>query len=315
LVFKGGSVDIILVSSRFAKARTIKLTAARLAMAALLALSMLLVAVIAAQYAIVRLQPGAMTTGLRDWLASVQAQKKEQQQSYMRESLDAMARRLGQMQAQVLRLDALGARLAKVAGMKPTEFSFDEPPAEGGPYIPAPQQDISLDGVNQQLSGLSQLMNDRNDKFVALETLLMQDQLSKRMFPSVAPVKTGWMSSNFGWRIDPFTGKEAMHEGVDFVVPVGTPVYASAGGIVSYAAMNDSGYGNMIEIDHGNGIATRYAHASKLLVKVGQMVRRGQEIALSGDTGRSTGPHLHFEVRYKGIAQNPERFLQKASAG
>ena len=309
-------MDIILVSSRFAKARTIKLTAARLIMAALLALGLLFLAVVATQYAIVRLQPDAMTSELRNWLASVQVQKKEQQQFYMRESLDTMAKRLGQMQAQVLRLNALGVRLAKVAGMKSTEFSFDEPPAEGGPYIPAPQQrDISLDDMNQQLSSLSQLMTDRNDKFVALETLLMQAQLSKRMFPSAAPVHTGWMSSNFGWRIDPFTGKEAMHEGVDFVVPVGTPVYASAAGIVSYAALDHGGYGNMVEIDHGNGIVTRYAHNSKLLVKVGQMVRRGQEISLSGDTGRSTGPHLHFEVRYKGVAQNPVRFLKKASRG
>lgn len=309
-------MDIILVSSRFAKARTIKLTPVRLMMAALLALGILLAIVIAAQYAIVRLQPNAMTSDLRNWLASVQAQKKEQQQFYMRESLDTMAKRVGQMQAQVLRLDALGARLAKIAGIKKTDISFDELPAEGGPYIPAPQQrDVSLDSMNQQLSGLSQLMNDRNDKLLALESLLMQVQLNKRMFPSVAPVHVGWMSSNFGWRIDPFTGKEAMHEGVDFVVPVGTPVYASAGGIVTYAAINHSGYGRMVEIDHGNGIITRYAHNSKLLVKVGQMVKRGQEISLSGDTGRSTGPHLHFEVRYKGVPQNPVRFLKKASVG
>ena len=307
-------MDIILVSSRFAKARTIKVTPLRVMLAATLALGLLLATVIAAQYAIVRLQPDAMTSELRNWLASVQAEKKAKQQYYMRESLDTMAKRVGQMQAQVLRLDALGARLAKIAGIKKTDISFDEPPAEGGPYIPAPQQqDVSLDNMNQQLSGLSHLMNDRNDKLLALESMLMQVQLSKRMFPSVAPVHTGWMSSNFGWRIDPFTGKEAMHEGVDFVVPVGTPVYASAGGIVTYAALNRSGYGKLVEIDHGNGIITRYAHNSKLLVKVGQMVRRGQEISLSGDTGRSTGPHLHFEVRYKGVPQNPVRFLKKAS--
>lgn len=308
-------MDIILVSSRFAKARTIKLSATHLMMAVPLAVGMLLAIVVAAQYAIVRMQPGAMTGELRDWLASVQAEKQEKQQFYTRESLDTMAKRLGEMQAQVLRLDALGARLAKAAGMKPQEFSFDEPPAQGGPYIPAPQQqDISLDSMNQQLASLSLLMNDRNDKLVALETLMQQDQLSQRMFPSVAPIKQGWYSSNFGWRIDPFTGKQAMHEGVDYMVPAGTPVYASAGGIVSYADLHPQ-YGNMVEIDHGNGIVTRYAHASRLLVKVGQMVRRGQEIAISGSTGRSTGPHLHFEVRYKGVAQNPVRFLQKAAAG
>lgn len=309
-------MDIILVSRRFTKARTIKLTPLRVTLTALLALGLLLAAVIAAQYAIVRLQPDAMTNELRNWLASVQEQKQAQQQTYMRESLDAMAKRLGQMQAQVLRLDALGSRLVKVAGIKQTDISFDDLPAEGGPYVPAPQErDVSLDEMNRQLGSLSSLMKDRNDKFLALESQLMQVQLSKRMFPSARPVKTGWLGSGFGWRIDPFTGKEALHEGVDFEVPVGTPVYASAGGIVRYAAMNHSGYGKLVEIDHGNGIVTRYAHNSKLLVKVGQMVKRGQEISLSGDTGRSTGPHLHFEVRYKGVAQNPMRFLKKSSSG
>lgn len=307
-------MDIILVSSRFAKARSIRLTGTRVLLAMLLGGGLLLATVIVAQYAIVRLQPGAMTGELRTWLASAQEEDQKKQESYTRESLDTMAKRMGQMQAQVLRLDALGARLAKTAGMKPTEFSFDEPPPQGGPYIPAPQQDVSLESMNRQLDGLSELMNDRNDKLVALETLLMQDQLSKRMFPSAAPIKHGWYSSNFGWRIDPFTGKQAMHEGVDYPVPVGTHVFASAGGIVAYAALHPQ-YGNMVEIDHGNGIVTRYAHASKLLVKVGQVVRRGQEIALSGSTGRSTGPHLHFEVRYHGVAQNPVRFLKKAAAG
>ena len=308
-------MDIILVSSRFAKARTVKLNGLHLLLASVLAAALLLVAVILAQYAIVRLQPGVMTNDLRSWLAEVHEQKREKQASYMRESLDTMAKRIGEMQAQVLRLDALGARLAKNAGMKPAEFSFDEPPPQGGPYIPAPQQEVTLESMKQQLDSLSGLMRDRNDKLVALETLLMQDQLTKRMFPSQAPIRHGWYSSNFGWRIDPFTGRRAMHEGVDYPVPVGTPVYASAAGIVSYAQMGYSGYGKMVEIDHGNGIVTRYAHTSKLLVKVGQMVRRGQEIALSGDTGRSTGPHLHFEVRYKGVAQNPVRFLRKAKKG
>jgi murein DD-endopeptidase MepM/ murein hydrolase activator NlpD len=219
---------------------------------------------------------------------------------------------LGQMQAQLLRLDGLGSRLAKLTGMKPQEFSFGQPPAQGGPYLPTNlQQDISMASMEQQMADLNTLLSDRSDKLVALETLLMQDKLSKKLLPSVAPITVGWYSSNFGWRIDPFTGKNAMHEGVDYMVPEGTPIFASAGGVVVYADTHPQ-YGNMIEIDHGNQIITRYAHASKLSVTVGQMVRRGQEIALSGSTGRSTGPHLHFEVRYKGIAQNPVRFLEKA---
>ncbi len=307
-------MDIILVSNRFAKARTIKLSRARLALFALAAFVVLVVFSLLMQYAIARLEPGLMSDSLRAWLASAQLEQQQKQQTYLRASLDAMAKRLGEMQAQMSRLDALGVRLAKLSGMKPQEFSFANPPAEGGPYLPAAQQrDVTLEGLNQQLSELSLSVDDRNDKLVALETLLMQDRSNKWLIPSVAPVKSGWYSSNFGWRIDPFTGKNAMHEGVDFVVPEGTVVVASAGGIVDYADEHPQ-YGNMVEIDHGNGVITRYAHNSKLLVKVGQMVRRGQKIALSGSTGRSTGPHVHFEVRYNGVAQNPVRFLKKDAA-
>jgi murein DD-endopeptidase MepM/ murein hydrolase activator NlpD len=214
----------------------------------------------------------------------------------------------------LLRLDTLGARLAKMTGMKPQEFSFEQLPGQGGPYIPAPTQaDVSLDSMDVQLNSLTSLVSDRSDKLVALETLLMQDSLTKKMLPSLAPATDAWYSSNYGWRIDPFTGKNAMHEGVDFMVPEGTPVYASAGGVVVYADYHPQ-YGNMVEIDHGKDIVTRYAHTSKMLVKVGQMVRRGQQIARSGSTGRSTGPHLHFEVRYKSMAQNPVRFIQRSAS-
>ena len=245
-------------------------------------------------------------------MASAQQDEQQKQETFMHKSLDTLAMRLGQMQAQVLRLNGLGARLAKMSGMKPEEFSFDKPPAQGGPYLPSVlQQQVSMSSMEQQMAELNALLSDRSDKLVALETLLMQDKLSKKLLPSVPPINEVWYSSNFGWRIDPFTGKNAMHEGVDYMVPEGTPIHASAGGVVVYADMHPQ-YGNMIEIDHGNEVVTRYAHASKLLVKVGQMVRRGDEIGLSGSTGRSTGPHLHFEVRYKGIAQNPVRFLENA---
>jgi len=305
-------MNIILVSSRFAKVRSITLNGTHLLLAAMLAMGLLLAAVFAVQYTLIRFQPDAMSTEMRAWLASVQAEGQQKQQSYLREGLDTMAGRMGQMQAQLLRLDALGARLAKLSGIKPQEFNFDQPPAQGGPYIPAMQQDVSLPGMSQQLANLSVLLNDRNDKLMALETLLMQSNLEKKQFPSVPPTTEGWHSSNFGWRFDPFTGKNAMHEGVDFMVPEGSPILASASGIVVYSDSHPQ-YGNMVEIDHGNDIVTRYAHASRLLVKVGQIVRRGQEIAKVGNTGRSTGNHLHFEVRYKGLAQNPARFLQSAA--
>lgn len=306
-------MNIILVSSRFAKPRSITLNGMHLLLAALLALGMLLATVFAVQYAIVRFHPDALSTEMRTWLSSVQAESKQQQQAYLREGLDTMAARLGRMQSQLLRLDTLGARLAKLGGIKPQELNFDEPPPQGGPYMPVTQQDVSIDSMNRQLSNLAILLNDRNDKLLALETMLMQVRLDKKLISSAPPIKDGWSSSNFGWRIDPFTGKNAMHEGVDFVVPEGTPVLAAANGIVVYADYHVQ-YGNMLEIDHGNDIVTRYAHASKLLTKVGQVVRRGQEIALSGSTGRSTGNHMHFEVRYKGVAQNPDRLLKNAAS-
>jgi murein DD-endopeptidase MepM/ murein hydrolase activator NlpD len=307
-------VDIILVSNRLAKARSITLTRAHLVVLAISASLLFVAAVLAAQYAIVRFQPGMVSNELRAWLASAQEDEQQKQQAYLRKSMDTLAMRLGQMQAQLLRLDGLGMRLAKLTGMKPQEFSFNQPPAQGGPYLPVSlHQEVSLAGIERQMAELNALLSDRSDKLVALETLLMQDKLSKKLLPSIAPISTGWSSSNFGWRTDPFTGHSAMHEGVDYVVPVGTPIHASASGMVVYSDLHPQ-YGNMVEIDHGNQVITRYAHCSRLLVKVGQMVKRGKEIALSGSTGRSTGPHLHFEVRYKGIAQNPVRFLEKAAS-
>ena len=309
-------MDIILVSGRFSKAHTFRLTRSHLVLIAALAFGLFLSAVLTAQYVIVRFQPGLLGAEMRSWLASAQDEGQQKQQSYLRDGLDTMAMRLGQMQAQLLRLDGLGVRLARLSGIKPQEFAFDQLPSQGGPYVPAitaVPQEASLVNLNQQLSNLSVMLNDRNDKLIALETLVLQDKLNKRLLSSVAPITGAWYSSNFGWRIDPFTGQNAMHEGVDYMMPEGTPIRASASGIVVYAGTHPQ-YGNMVEIDHGSDIVTRYAHASKLLVSLGQVVRRGQDIAEVGNTGRSTGNHLHFEVRYKGVAQNPIRFLKDAES-
>ena len=303
-------MNVILVSNRLAKSRSITLGGWQVLLMMLLFSWMVWVAAFALQYALVRFAPEGLTDGVRTLLSKIQSEEQQKQQSYVHNSLDAMAARVGQMQAQMQRLDALGARLAKLTGMKPEEFRFDEPPAQGGPLITIPAQEMSVNGLEQQLNRLTQAVSDRGDKLLALETMLLQNQLNSKLLPSIKPVGQGFYSSNFGWRPDPFTGKNAMHEGVDFMVNAGTPIHASAGGVVAYADHHPQ-YGNMVEIDHGNDIVTRYAHASRLMVKVGQVVRRGEKIAEVGSTGRSTGNHLHFEVRYKGIAQNPVRFLQK----
>jgi murein DD-endopeptidase MepM/ murein hydrolase activator NlpD len=306
-------MNIILVSNNLAKTRNVSLNGMHMLAAAAIFLALFIMAVLAAEYAIVRIQPGRVSNEMRAWLASAQNHEQQKQQAYLRESLDTMAISLGQMQARLLRLDSLGTRLVKVAGMKPQEIDFSQLPAQGGAYVPAGQQDVTLSSMNQQLGSLSSLMSDRGDKLAALETLLQQDRLKNKMLNTIQPVSSGWFSSNFGWRLDPFTGKSAMHEGVDYVVPQGTPIHAAASGIVVFASFHPQ-FGNLVEIDHGNDIVTRYAHASKLMVEVGQLVKRGQLISLVGSTGRSTGNHLHFEVRFKGLAQNPTRFLQNAAS-
>lgn len=306
-------MNIILVSNRLAKTRSITLGGWQILFLMLMLFGLMLGAAFTLQYALVRFAPEGLGEGMRTLLSKAYIEEKQKQQSNLFSSLDTMANRIGQMQSQVQRLDALGARLAKLTGMKPGEFQFDQLPAQGGPLVILPTQEMSVNILDQQMNRLTQVVNDRSDKLMALETMLLQNQLSRKLLPSIPPVTVGWYSSNFGWRIDPFTGVNAMHEGVDYMVDAGTPIHASAGGVVAYAASHPQ-YGNMIEIDHGNDIITRYAHASRLLVKIGQVVRRGEEIAEVGSTGRSTGAHLHFEVRYQGSAQNPVRFLQKAAS-
>lgn len=242
---------------------------------------------------------------------NAQQREAEINRSYLQGNLNALSVKLGQMQAQLVRLDALGGRLAKSAGVKPEEFRFGELPGRGGAESSLPVRELSLGDFKQQLTALADSLADRSDKLTAMESLLLQDSLKKRAIPSLAPVSAGWHSSNYGWRIDPFTGKQAFHEGVDFMAEVGSPIVAAASGVVVYSAYHPQ-YGNMVEIDHGNGLVSRYAHASALLVKAGDAVLKGQRIGLVGSTGRSTGPHLHFEVRQNGAPLNPERFLKLA---
>lgn len=294
-------MNIILVSNKWAESRSIYLGGKQIAMLLVLLSGFVIIAALGVQSLRVSAEGAGqiMAGGTR-----VRADQ------YERTSLDTLAVKLGEMQARMQRLDALGGRLVKLTGMKPSEFQFDQPPAQGGPLVSLGT--LSAANLAQQLDSLTRLVDDRTDKLTALNTLLMQDQLSRGLLRSVDPVTDGVYTSNFGWRVDPFTGRSAMHEGVDFMAESGTAIHASAGGVVVYADTHAQ-YGNMVEVDHGNDIVTRYAHASKLLVKVGQVVRRGDKIAEVGSTGRSTGNHLHFEVRYKGIAQNPVRFLQNAA--
>jgi murein DD-endopeptidase MepM/ murein hydrolase activator NlpD len=305
-------MNVILISNNLAKTKTLTLTSAHLV---LVAGAFLLASVLLAMglnYLSLRYADKIDSPTLRSLILSVQQEEHQKAQSYLRDSLNAMAVRMGQMQAQLLRLDSVGARLVELSGIKPQEFLFNQSPGQGGVMSNLPSQEISFIEFNNKIEELSRLLEDRSDKLGALDSLLMQDRLKKKMLPSVMPVNAKWYSSGFGVRIDPFSGRSAFHEGVDFTVATGTPIVAAAGGVVVYSDYHAE-YGNMIDVDHGNDLVSRYAHASKRLVKVGQVVVRGQKIAEVGSTGRSTGPHLHFEVRHRGLPQNPSRFLKMPS--
>ena len=305
-------MNIILVSAKLARARTITLSAPDLVLGAAVLMFGVLVLAFALQYLTLRYAPSFNSPLLNDLILSAQQEQNEKTQSYLRENLNALTSKLGQMQAQLLRLDTLGERLAKTAGFKPQEFMFDQPPGRGGAVSTLPAYDLSLGDLNRQVDLLTKQMDDRTEKLGVLDSLLIVDSAKKKMLPSMLPVEGGWYSSNFGWRIDPFSNMRTFHEGMDFMAEIGTPARAAAGGVVIYSDFHLQ-YGNMIEIDHGNGLVTRYAHLSRTKVKAGDVVLSGGEIGQVGNTGRSTGPHLHFEVRQNGAPLNPVRFLRLPS--
>lgn len=303
-------MNIILVSGHLAKACTINIGAKHL----LIVGSGILVAIMlaAGMLNVVALRFASelnLVPFLQSRVMPIQQARQKEQESYMRDSMNAMAKRLGEMQAQLLRLDTLGERLAKLAGIKGAEFQFNEVPGRGGALSSVPSRDFDLTTLSRQVDLMTRKMDDRGDKLSALESLFTIESAKKKLIPTMLPVIGGSYSSNFGWRIDPFTGQQSHHTGIDFSAAVGAPILAAAGGVVITAEYHPS-YGNMVEIDHGNELITRYAHASRLHVKIGDMVLRGTRIADIGSTGRSTGAHLHFEVHQRGVPVDPAQFLQ-----
>jgi murein DD-endopeptidase MepM/ murein hydrolase activator NlpD len=302
-------MHIILVSSKLARARSLTLTNRHL-VAGALSMALLVFSLTLGLFWITVRHATEFKLPLLDSLVlSAQEAQKRKTEEFLRENLNAMAVKLGQMQAQLMRLDALGERLSTLAGLKPGEFRFTEPPGRGGAVSSIPPKDLSMAEFNRQLDQLSRQMENRSDSLGILESQLFDAKVKKKLMPTIPPVDAAYSASSYGWRIDPFNGMLAMHEGVDFPVDIGTPVFAAAGGVVIYSGPHPQ-YGFLIEIDHGNDFTTRYAHCSRVLVREGEVVQRGSKIAESGSTGRATGPHLHFEVRYRSVAQNPIRFLQ-----
>lgn len=232
-----------------------------------------------------------------------------QTRSAANQQIAALATRLGRMQAQLLRLDALGRHLTEVAKLDRGEFDFDNPPAMGGPQDDA-GAGPTVPSLVDMMDGVDASIADRQRQLTALQNLILTRELARQIVPGGRPVEAGYISSLYGNRTDPFHGGTSFHAGLDFAGTPGTKVLAVADGVVS-AAGPDGGYGRLIEITHGNGYVTRYAHNAQLLVSLGQTVRRGEPIALMGSTGRATGTHLHFEVLHDGKSVNPLSFVRR----
>jgi murein DD-endopeptidase MepM/ murein hydrolase activator NlpD len=300
-------LQIILISDRLARARSVTLATRHLLASAVLALAVMLAGAAALYWLTLRYAIELPLPAFQKLVLAAQHAEAERSRAFVQQNLGAMAVKLGEMQAQLTRLDALGERLSAVAGVR--DIKLSTPPGLGGATTTMPPQNLSLGEFNERLLAVAGQLENRNDMLSVLEAQLFEQALKKKMMPTMLPVGSPYNASSFGRRIDPFTGQMAMHEGIDFLAELGSDVGAAAAGVVQFAGFHPQ-YGYMVDIDHGNDLVTRYAHLSKLFVKEGDVVQRGRRIALSGSTGRSTGPHLHFEVRFRGVAQNPAKFLQ-----
>lgn len=307
-------MHIILVSDRMATARSITLTGGHLALIAAGLVALVLTLSSMFSYLTVRHAAESRMPILQELLRTISLEEAGKTRELVRENLSTMAVRLGQMQGQLMQLDTLGERLATLGGVKMPDAAkktlLARPEAPSGGPLMRPDN-LSPGDMQRALDELSREIEVRSETLSALETRIFDERIRKHLLPTAKPVAEGFFaSSSFGWRLDPFTGQTAMHEGIDFIAETGTPVLAAAAGIVRTAEFHPQ-YGNMVEIDHGDSLTTRYAHASALSVQPGEFVKRGQKIAAVGSTGRSTGPHMHFEVRINGAAVNPMRFLER----
>jgi len=295
-------VQIILVSRHLKAARTITIMPRHL----VVALFAFLVLVFSTSALFSWLSVHLRLPLVEDLMLSLQQQETRKTRAYLENNLQLMATRLGELQGKVLQLDSLGERVSGLAGVK-REKATAAKPGQGGPYLAAP---LSSDELQQEIDRLAGDVEQHNDDLAFLEFKLLEKRVKDRLLPTTLPVKNAVLGSSFGPRIDPIAGLRARHDGLDFAAETGAPVVAAADGVVLIAAPHPE-FGNMIDIDHGDGLISRYAHLSRIDVVPGSLVRRGDNIGAVGSTGRSTGPHLHFEVRMLGVAQNPAHFLKQ----
>lgn len=306
-------MHLIITDAWLAKSRAIYLSGTKLVLAGFLAAFALMV-VAAGLYHWVFLKGAREGWPVIGSLVKLMVKDEfEQRDRFMRENLDVMAKRLGEMQAKMMQLEALGERVSGLAGVNPGEIKSTM--GSGGALVGS--RSLTMDELQATLADLDRLTDQRVDLMTVMESRLFDQKIKKLMVPTQPPVAGGVLGSSFGWRIDPLNGRSALHTGLDFPSEPGTSILAAAGGIVVTQEYHPA-YGNMVEIDHGNDLITRYAHASRVLVKKGDLIKRGQKIAEVGTTGRSTGPHLHFEVLVQGVFQDPQKFLmagQKMPSG
>ena len=297
-------MHLIITDAWLAKSRAIYLSGTNLVLAGFVAaLSLMLVA--AGLYHWVFLKGAREGWPLVGALVKlVVKDEAAQRDRFLRENLDMMAKRLGEMQAKMMQLESLGERVSGLAGVNPNDIKIT--PGRGGVLVSG--HSLTMEELQATLSELDKLTDQRVDLMTVMESRLFDQKIKRMLAPTQEPVVGGNLGSAFGWRIDPVNGRSALHTGLDFPSEPGTAILASAGGVV-VTQEYDGAYGNVVEVSHGNDLMTRYAHASRVLVKKGDLVKRGQKIAEVGNTGRSTGPHLHFEVLVRGVFQDPQKFL------
>jgi murein DD-endopeptidase MepM/ murein hydrolase activator NlpD len=297
-------VQIILVSRHLKAARTITIMPRHLVVVLFAFLALVLSTSALFSWLSVHLRLPLV----EELMLSLQQQEEKKTRDHLDNNLQLMATRLGELQGKVLQLDSLGERISGLVGVKrPPVNEVARRPGQGGPYIAAPMSAIELQREIDRLAGE---VEQRSDDLAFLEFKLLEKRVKDRLLPTILPVKDAALGSPFGYRSDPIAGFRALHEGLDFSAEPGTPVYVAADGVVLGAAYH-SEYGNLIEVDHGEGLTSRYAHLSRMDVQPGALVKRGAPIGAVGNTGRSTGAHLHFEVRMLGVAQNPAHFLKQ----
>jgi len=297
-------VHLIITDAWLAKSRAVYLSGTRLVVVGFVAaLALMLVA--AGMYHWVFLKGAREGWPVIGSLVRLMVKDEIQQRDrFMRENLDVMAKRLGEMQAKMMQLEALGERVSGLAGVNPNDIKTQ--PGRGGVLVTG--RSLTMEELQATLADLDRLTDQRVDLMTVMESRLFDQKIKKMMVPTQQPVQAGILGSSFGWRIDPLNGRSALHTGLDFPAEPGTSILSAAGGVVVTQEYHPA-YGNMVEVDHGNDLVTRYAHASRVLVKKGDLIKRGQKIAEVGTTGRSTGPHLHFEVLVQGVYQDPQKFL------